>query len=106
MRRVWQMTLAAALLWGVTGCVSVEVPEKVVIGGGSRAERPDSSRVPQTQTHAEARRELARAYDYMRRLERENKVLEAKASERKRERERVKDLLEVCEERLEKCEDD
>lgn len=77
---------AAALALPAAGCVSVKAPERIEIGNSSRPERVDSSRVPPTSSHEHARQELARAYENIRWLERENQRLERKAAEYKRER--------------------
>jgi hypothetical protein len=82
--------LAAVGLWLVGGCVSVQAPREVSIGGHSG--KVDSSRVPETASHEEARAELRKAYAYVRELE-------DKKAEYKRERDRYKD-------RLKKYEDD
>lgn len=48
------------------GCVSVKAPDEINVGYGKRV---DSSRVPPTSSHAEAREELALAYAEINRLE-------------------------------------
>ena len=99
MRGRWWMLSATSLLLGLVGCVSVTAPERITVGGGSRAEPVDSSRVPDTNSHEEARAELGKAYRYIRDLERQNAHVDRKAKKYKRERDE-------CEDRLEKYEDD
>ena len=82
--------LAAVGLVLVSGCLSVQAPRESNIGGNSG--RVDSSRVPETASHEEARVELRKSYAYIRKLE-------DKKAEYKRERDRYK-------KRLKKYEDD
>ncbi|MBN2445316.1 MAG: hypothetical protein JXO22_01225 [Phycisphaerae bacterium] len=98
MRTTFMVFVAGVLLVGLTGCVTVKAPERIDIGGG-RAERVDSSRVPATSSHEQARAELEKAYRYIQSLENANKRLEDKAAEYKRERDQCEDRLEKCEER-------
>lgn len=78
------------------GCVSVKAPEKIVVGSGSPPP-VDSSRVPATSTHEEARAELNKAYQNIQHLERENQRLRQKADEYKRERDDARRRLEKYE---------
>ncbi len=82
--------LAAVGLVLVSGCLSVQAPREINIGGNSS--NVDSSRVPETASHEEARAELRKSYAYIRELE-------DKKAEYKRERDRYK-------KRLKKYEDD
>ncbi|MCK4341753.1 MAG: hypothetical protein KAY37_08530 [Phycisphaerae bacterium] len=93
------LLLVVGLLGATVGCVSVTAPEKVTIGGSSRPEQVDSSRVPPTSSHEEARRELEKAYRFIRHLEDENAHHDRKAAKYKRERDE-------CEGRLERYEGD
>jgi len=106
MRRTVLLGLLAGLVCSLAGCVSVKAPETVSVGGSSRPEPVDSSRVPATSSHEEARHELAKAYQNIQYLEKENAKLERKVVKYKRSRERCKDQLEECEDRLKKYEDD
>lgn len=70
---------------GLTGCFSVKAPEQINIGSGSsRPEPVDSRRVPPTTSHEHARQELAKAYQNIQYLERENDKLRRKIDEMKR----------------------
>lgn len=84
--------LGSLLVAGATcGCVSVKAPERIVIGGSARPEPVDSSRVPDTATHDEARRELVKAYQNLQYLERENDRLAKQAADYKRERDECRE---------------
>ena len=100
------LLLAAGLLWATAGCVSVKAPENIEIGGGSRPQPVDSSRIPETASHQEARRELRRAYANLRYLEHENERLAAKADKYKRQRDECEEQRDRYKDRLEKYEDD
>ncbi|MGE3181726.1 MAG: hypothetical protein AB7N71_08855 [Phycisphaerae bacterium] len=72
MRRIHSRVAAISgvLLSGLmlVGCVSVKAPERVVVNGGSGSRPVDTSRVPPTSSHEDARRKLAEAYqriDYL-----------------------------------------
>lgn len=97
--RIALAVAAAFLLLTTVGCVSVKAPERIDIGGGSSADRVDSSRVPNPQTMDEARYELRKAYGEIQRLERKVDDLKDDKEKYKRERDQYKD-------RLEKYEDD
>ncbi len=91
------LTAATAVLLLAGGCINVKAPEKISIG--SEPPPPvDSSRIPETTTHEEARAELVKAYQNIQYLERENSRLHAKADEYKHERD-------DCRKRLKKFED-
>lgn len=104
-RRLWLgsapgalLGLAAGALLGLAGCVTAPEKIEVSVDGGRRPPPVDSSRVPATASHEEARHELAKAYENIRYLEEENRRLEEKARKYKRERE-------DCEKRLDRYED-
>jgi len=99
MRAGLGMAVAAVALAALAGCISVKAPERIVVGGGEPPPTVDSSRVPPTATHEEARRELEKAYADIRYLERENARLAQKADEYKRERD-------DCRKRLKRYEKD
>ena len=92
---------AIVLLGGLVsfaGCVSIKAPEEVYIANRNRRERIDSSRVPPTNSHEEARQKLAEAYernrfleDKVQKLEREMRKLKADRDEYKEKYEREKD---------------
>lgn len=93
--RVGLALAAGCLLATTAGCVSVKAPERIDLGGsGARAERVDSSRVPNPRTLDEAHYELRKAYGEIQRLERKVGDLRDDKAEYKRERDRYKDRLE------------
>ena len=96
-------TLIAAIAVGglclVWGCVQVKAPERIDIGGGPRPQHVDSSRVPQTTSHAEAQAELTKAYDQIRYLEHENRRLRDKYEDAKRDKEEYKHKYEQLKDR-------
>lgn len=96
--RWWVWSAAVGLVWLMTGCVSVKAPERVTVNAGG-PEPVDSSRLPATNSHAEAREELRKAYANLQHLERVSDRLDQKLEKCKRE-------LDRCEERLERYEDD
>lgn len=83
--------LCAGSLLVASGCVSVKAPERINIGNSSRPEPVDASRIPPTSSHEHARQELAKAYQNIQYLERENQRLDRKAAEYKRERDDCRD---------------
>jgi hypothetical protein len=97
--RGWVLLAVGGLLWVTTGCVSVKAPERINVGGSSRPEPVDSSRVPNPRTLEEARAELRKAYSNIQWLEDEVADLEKDKAKYKRERDE-------CEDRLERYEDD
>lgn len=56
----------------VAGCLNVTAPERIQIGHRSHESDVDSTAIPPTHSHEEARRELAKAYRRIQELEREN----------------------------------
>ena len=104
--RSWVLLAVGGLLWVMTGCVSVKAPERINVGGSSRPEPVDSSRVPNPRTLDEARHELRKAYANIQWLEDEVADLEKGKAKAKRERDKYKKQRDECEDRLEKYEDD
>jgi len=86
--------LAATLVMGIAGCVNVQAPEKIEIGGRRGSEPIDTSRLPPTASHEEARERLAEAYDRIAYLEAKVRDLEEDKRELKREKEDYKDRYE------------
>ena len=85
-KRMALLGCSGLILLLASGCVSVKAPERIDIRNGSRPEPVDTSRIPPTNSHEHARQELAKAYQNIQYLERENQRLERKAAEYKRER--------------------
>ncbi len=98
MRGIWWCLLVAGVLVGVAGCVKAPGNIEVNVGGG-RPPPVDASRVPEPQTLEAARAELAKAYENIQYLERENGRLSEKNEKLKRERD-------DCRHRLKKYEED
>ena len=71
------------------GCVNVRTPD-VQINTGPPPENVDSSRVPPTATHEEARAELVKAYNHIRYLEHENARLREKRQDALEDRDEYK----------------
>ncbi len=74
------------------GCVTVRAPENIDIGSGQRS-RPadvDSSRIPPTASHEEARAELAKAYQQIRYLEDRNARCERSLNEAREKADKYK----------------
>lgn len=83
------VVLAGGLLcW--PGCVNVHGLEDVSVDAGHRPRRIDTSRVPPTHSHEEARRRLAEAYERNRYLEHKVEKLEKDKRELKAERDEYK----------------
>lgn len=77
------------------GCV--QAPREINVGtdyGRSRQTRIDSTQIPATSSHAEARQELKKAYYRIGQLERDNERLQRKYDECKDKYERAKDKYE------------
>jgi len=93
--------IAIALLGGVsgwTGCVSVRGPDEIKVNAGYRPARIDSSHLPPTRNHEEARHRLAEAYERnqylehkVEKLEKKNRKLKEQRDEYKRKYKREKD---------------
>jgi len=71
------------------GCVNVKAPEQISVGNGGSS-KIDSTRIPPTANHEEAKRELRRAYYEINRLKKEIEDLEEDKDELKAEREEYK----------------
>ncbi len=92
---------AIVLLGGLVsfaGCVSIKAPEEVYIANRNRPERIDSSRVPPTNSHEEARQKLAEAYE-------RNRFLEDKVQKLEREMRKLKDDRDEYKEKYEREKD-
>lgn len=72
-----------ALCGAAGGCVTVRAPEEIHIGSGPRPAKVDSSQVPATTSHEQARAELINAYQQIRYLEHQNKRCRAKLEDAK-----------------------
>jgi hypothetical protein len=73
----------------LTGCLNVRAPD-VQINMRPPPEQIDSSRVPPTATHQEARAELVKAYKHIRYLEQHNARLRDKAADAREKRDEYK----------------
>lgn len=86
MWRTHLLVVALAALFASTtllaGCVSVKAPETITVG--NHPARIDSSSVPPTRSHEEARQLLAAAYE-------RNRYLEAKVAKLERDKEELKE---------------
>ena len=100
MSRVRYLTVGVVAFFAITvllaGCVSVKAPESISVGDHPR--RIDSSRVPPTQSHEEARQLLGEAYE-------RNRYLEAKVTELEREKEELEDERDEYKRQYEKARD-
>lgn len=97
--------VAVVFLGGCSPTVKVNVPE----GYAPRRSHVDSSRVPETSTHSEARRELEKAYAALQERDREIAKLKRDKDDLKRDKkelERDKDELKRRIKRLEDRRDD
>jgi hypothetical protein len=74
-----------------SGCLEVRAPESIQIGSGPPPQRIDSSQVPPTSTHEEARAELVKAYRQIRYLEGENARLRESRDKYKRKYKDIED---------------
>jgi len=102
MRRAMMGALVCSGLVGLGAGCKVEAPREINVGTGygrSRQARIDSTQIPQTATHAEARQELKKAYDRIGQLERENDRLRRKYEECKDKYDDVKDKYEDLKDR-------
>ncbi len=82
--------LGVAVLGLVAGCLNVRTPD-VRINPGPRPEPIDARDVPETRSHKEARRELAKAYQEIRYLQDQVRDLEKDRDKYKRKYKRGKD---------------
>jgi len=95
-RFIWAMVVAAVVLaglLGVAGCLQVQAPKEINVGTGRGHEPIDTSRVPPTQSHEEARQKLAEAYDRISYLEGKVRGLEKDKRELKSDLEECKDKM-------------
>jgi len=90
--------LAAVLVLTVllAGCVNVKAPETITVGG--HPSKIDSSRVPPTRSHEEARQLLAEAYE-------RNRYLEAKVGKLERDKEELKEERDEYKHRYKRAKD-
>lgn len=88
--RIGTIGFAVTCLCGAVlpGCVNVKAPERISVN--ERPARVDSSSVPPTRSHEEARQLLAEAYERNRYLEGKVERLERDKEELKRERDEYK----------------
>ena len=91
-----QCSVLSLLAVLVTGCVSIKAPENISVG--DRPREIDSSRVPATRSHEEARQRLAEAYE-------RNRYLEAKVDELEREKDELEDERDDYKRRYERLKD-
>jgi len=75
------------------GCVQLPGNVDVQVGNPSSSPRVDSTRIPPTSSHEEARQELQKAYGYIRGLERKVNKLEEDKSELKAQVSQLKKRL-------------
>jgi hypothetical protein len=90
MKKTFVVMLALCGISLGTGCLNVKAPEQIHVGGGPPPQNVDSSRVPATHSHEEARAELARAYDQIRYLEHECERLRDRYEDAKADKEEYK----------------
>lgn len=90
------LVAAVALVAGAAsfGCVQAKAPERIDIDVGGGHDPIDTSRVPPTASHEEARQKLAEAYREIDRLRKEVDGLKKDKKELKAEREEYKDKYE------------
>lgn len=81
----------AAMLAGLAGCVNVQAPERIEVGSSPGREPIDTSRVPPTGSHEEARRKIAEAYQRIDYLDRKVRDLKEDKEKYKDERDEYKD---------------
>jgi len=91
--------------WMMVGCVSLKAPERIEVGSRNAPPKVDSSKVPPTSNHAEARQRLAEAYQRNAYLERRVADLEAKCDRYEEKYDEERDRRKACEDRLEDYED-
>jgi len=80
--------LVTTLLVAMVGCV--RTPDINVDASGWRSERVDTTRIPETRNHEDAKAELRKAHREIERLRRENDKLKRKYEDEKRKREDLK----------------
>lgn len=86
------LTVAALLVVGASlaGCINVKAPEQINVGSRPGRRSIDTSSVPPTRSHQEARQKLAQAYDRISYLEAKNDDLKEDKRELKEERDEYK----------------
>jgi outer membrane murein-binding lipoprotein Lpp len=86
------LTVVALLIVGTSlaGCVNVKAPEQINVGSRPGRRSLDTSSVPPTRSHLEARQKLAEAYDRIRYLEAKIDDLEEDKRELKEDRDDYK----------------
>lgn len=84
------MVALLGVMLGGAGCLSVRGPDEISVNAGNRPRRIDSSHVPPTRDHEDARHMLAEAYERNRYLEHKVEKLEKKKRELKAERDEYK----------------
>jgi hypothetical protein len=100
------MVVAAGLCLGA-GCLKVDAPDEIKVASDNRPpQKLDTSRVPPTDSHEEARAELAKAYEQIRYLEGQVDRYRRKYEDEKRDKKEAEQKLDRCEKRLERYEDD
>ncbi|HUU86013.1 MAG TPA: hypothetical protein VM243_21155 [Phycisphaerae bacterium] len=90
MRTTILLACCCVVLLAPVGCVQLRAPD-VQVNMGPGPEDVDSSRVPPTATHEEARIELTKAYRHIHYLEYQNTRLQEKYEKAREEREEYKD---------------
>lgn len=91
MKKSILVIVGVVILTSSGACVNARAPENIYIGGGGPAPQDvDSSRVPDTRTHEEARAELVKAYNQIRYLEHDNDTLRRRYEDAKADKEEYK----------------
>ncbi len=91
MKTIIRLASVSLMVLVTSGCLSARAPENIYIGtGGPPPQDVDSSRVPPTTTHEEARAELVKAYDQIRYLEHRNHRLKDKLQDAREDKEEYK----------------
>ncbi len=93
--------IALAWVFNLSGCVSINDPKGFDITGVGAPKRIDSTHVPPTNTHAEARRLLEEAYERNGYLEERCAKLEAENRKLEAERDEFEDRYEMLKDRYE-----
>lgn len=88
-----------------SGCVNVRAPENIQIGSGPHPADVDSSRVPKTRTHDQARAELVKAYQQIRYLEHERDRCKDKLEDAREDAKEYEDKYERLEDEHDRLED-
>lgn len=84
------MVALLGIMLGGVGCLNVQGPDEINVDVGHRPKRIDSSHVPPTRNHEEARQRLAEAHERNRYLEHKVEKLEKKNRKLKEERDEYK----------------